>query len=288
MLAGGKSEDNRAARAPRPSHGTRFATSVCFLYARKATRQRKGSKMKKIAIWLAVLVVVAGGIATGYYFLSNLNTLVAGAIETHGSDVTETQVGVSEVDISLREGRGSIIGLRVASPAGYQAQDAFTLGDITVDIDVGSVRKDPIVIEEIRIQAPVVNAELTENGASNIEELRKRVEAYTAGSSGSGNSEDQKKIRIKKFVFEQGRVVVDASAIGIDKREITLPEVHLRDVGGPDGATPDEIAKIILTAVTKNVTSEIAGSEVDRLIKKELGDESLTDKASNLIKKIGS
>jgi hypothetical protein len=39
--------------------------------------------------------------------------------------------------------------------------------------------------------------------------------------------------------------------------------------------------------VTKKATSEIASAEIDRLIKKELGDGSLEDKASNLLKKIG-
>ena len=243
--------------------------------------------MKKLVIALVAVLVVGGGVAVGYYFLSNLNSLVAGAIEQHGSRVTDTQVGVSGVDISLREGRGSITGLRVANPDGYAAQDAFSLGNITLDIDLGSVREDPIVIDEIRVQGPVINAELNKTGSSNVDELRKRVQAYTSGSSNSGGSGDEKKIRIKKFVFEEGRVIVDATAIGIEKKEITLPEIRLENVGGSDGAPPDEIAKIIVTTVAKNVSSEIASSEIDRLIRKELGEESLTDKASSLLKKIG-
>ncbi|MEJ2719571.1 MAG: hypothetical protein P8181_00340 [bacterium] len=243
--------------------------------------------MKKLVIALAAVVLVAGGVAMGYYFLSNLNSLVAAAIETHGSEVTETQVDVSGVDISLREGRGSISGLRVASPNGFEARDAFSLGDITVDIDLGSIREDPIVIDEVRIQAPIVNVELTDRGSSNIDQLRKRVQANTSGSSGSNNSGNEKKIRIKNFVFEKGRVVVDASAMGIERQEIALPEIHLQNVGGSDGAAPDEIAKIVVTTVARNVASEIAGSEINRLIEKELGGGSLTDKASNLLKKIG-
>lgn len=243
--------------------------------------------MKKIVIALVAVLLVGGGVAVGYYFLSNLNSLVAGAIEKHGSQVTDTQVGVSGVDISLSEGRGSITGLRVANPDGYAARDVFSLGNITLDIDLGSVREDPIVIDEIRVQAPVINAELTKTGSSNIDELRKRVQAYTSGSSSSGSSKEEKKIRIEKFVFEEGLVVVDASAIGIEKKEIALPEIHLTNVGGSGGAPADEIAKIIVTTVAKNVSSEIASSEIDRLIKKKLGGESLTDKASNLLKKVG-
>lgn len=268
-------------------HGTRFAFHLRVSDVGRVPCQTKGAKMKKLVLLLAALVFVAGGAATVYYFLSNLNSLVAGAIETHGSEVTDTQVAVSGVDISLREGRGSITGLRIASPDGFAARDAFSLGDITVDIDLGSIREDPIVIDEVRISAPVINAELTKAGSSNIDELRKRVQAHTSGSSDSGSGGAEKKIRIKKFVFEEGRVVVDASAIGIEKREISLPEIHMKNVGGSNGAAPDEIAKIIVTTVAKNVTSEIASSEIDHLIKKKLGNGSLTDKAANLFKKIG-
>jgi len=247
----------------------------------------KELRVKKLVLVLVAVLLVGGGAAIGYYFLSNLNSLVAGAIKKHGSQVTETQVDVSGVDISLREGRGSIHDLRVANPDGYGAQDVFSLGNITLDIDLASVRKDPIVIDEIRVQGPQINAELSKTGSSNVDELRKRVQAYTTSSSKSGRKGNEKKIRIKKFVFEEGRVVVDASAIGIEKKEITLPQIRLANVGGSEGAAPDEIAKIIVTTVAKKVSSEIAHSEIDRLIKKELGEESLTDKASSLFKKIG-
>jgi hypothetical protein len=245
-------------------------------------------KGKLVAGGVAVVVIV---VAIGVYsLLSSINSIVARAIEKHGSEVTDTSVGVSGVDISLREGRGSIDGLRVASPDGYDARDAFTLGNISVDIDVKSVTDNPIVIDEIRITAPVVSAEFNEKGTSNIDEIRKRVQGYTAGS-GSGENEDgsgrgeQKRIRISTFVFEKGRIEVDASDLGIEKRSVDLPEIRLTNIGGANGAPPDAIAKEIVNAVTKKVTREIAGSEVEKLIKDQLG-ESLGDKAKGLFDKI--
>lgn len=239
--------------------------------------------MKKILIAAGIVIVLVG--VAALFLFSNLNSLVAGAIEKHGSEATDTRVGVSGVDISLREGRGSITGLSVESPDGFEAREAFTLGDITIDIDIKSLRDDPIIIDEIRIQAPVVNAEVTATGESNIEALRKNVQAHTAGGTERGG--EAKRIRIKRFVFEKGRIEIDASALGIEKRTLTLAEIRLNDVGGADGALPGDVAKIILTTVAKQVSSEIARSEVDQLIKKELGG-SLQDKAKELLNKIGN
>ncbi len=241
--------------------------------------------MKKALIVIAIIIVLI--VIALVLLFSNLNSLVAKAIEKHGSEVTQTSVSVSGVDISLREGRGTIKGLTVASPEGFDARDAFTLEDITLDIDIASMREEPIVIEEIRIQAPVVNAEITEKGASNIDQLRKNVQAgavKTAEAEGESGSQPTR-IRIKQFVFEKGSIEVDATALGIEKRTIVLPEIRLSDVGGVNGAPPDEIAKIILTAVAKNVASEIADSQLEGLIKDKLG-ESITDKAKGLLDKI--
>ncbi len=243
--------------------------------------------MKKL-FFIAGIVVIVLIVVAVIVLLSNLNSLVAKVIEKNGSDVTQTKVSVSGVDISIREGRGSIKGLLVASPEGFKARHAFSLDDIVVDIDIKSVRGTPIVIDEIRIRAPIVNAEITETGASNINELRNRVQAYTAGAAEEGgeSSGEAKRIRITKFVFEKGRIELDASALGLEKRTVVLPEIWLSDVGGADGAPPDQIAKVILTTVAMKVTSEIAGSELDRFVKEKLG-ESITDKAKGILDKIG-
>ena len=241
--------------------------------------------MKKVFIIIAVIVVLV--VVALVLLFSNLNSLVAGSIEKHGSEVTQTSVSVSGVDISIREGRGTIKGLTVESPEGFGARAAFSLEDITVDIDINSLREEPIVIDEIRIQAPIVSAEITKTGASNIDELRKNVQAYSSGPKGESDesSEQAKRIRIKQFVFEKGIIEVDPSALGLEERTIPLPEIRLNDVGGANGAPPDEIAKIILAAVARNVASEIANSELQGLIKDKLGG-SIKDKAKGLLDKL--
>ncbi len=241
--------------------------------------------MKKALIVIAVIVVLV--VVALVFLFSNLNSLVAGAIEKHGSEVTQTGVNVSGVDISIREGSGTIKGLTIESPEGFEARTAFSLEDITLDIDINSLREEPIVIDEIRIQAPIVSAEITKTGASNIDEIRKNVQVYSSGpkEKGDESSGQAKRIRIKQFVFEKGSIEVDPSALGLEERTIPMPEIRLNDVGGAKGAPPDEIAKIIIAAVARNVASEIADSELQGLIKDKLGG-SIKDKAEGLLDKL--
>jgi hypothetical protein len=246
-----------------------------------------GVFMKKVWLGIAValVVVVVGGV---FYFLSNLNSIVAKIIEDEGSQVVATDVAVSGVDISLREGRGTIAGLSVASPDGFETSHAFTLGEITVDLDLDSVREDPIVIEEIRVRAPVVNAELLQTGSSNIGELQKNVQQYAASLGEGGQpSDDVKRIRIKRFVFEKGRIEVNASALGLEERSLDLPAIQLDDIGGAEGALPDAIAQAVLGALTRKATAEIARAEIQNKVK-DLVTDKAEEKARDLLDKIGN
>lgn len=244
--------------------------------------------MKKFWIGaVAVLVLVCiGGI---FYFLSNLNSIIAQVLEEQGSHVVATDVSVSGVDISLREGRGTIAGLSVASPDGFDTRHAFTLNEITVDIDLKSIREDPIVIDEIRVLAPVVNAEFLQTGSSNIGELQKNVQQYTASFGGGGEqkNDDLTRIRIKQFIFEKGRIEVDASALGLGKRSLDLPAIRLDDIGGAEGARPDAIAQAVLGALTRKATAEITRAEIDKKVRDRVTDE-VEGEVKGLLDKIGN
>lgn len=242
--------------------------------------------MKKVLIIAVIIIVVVA--AAIIFLVSNLDSLVAKMIEKHGSEATGTSVAVSGVEISLREGRGSIRGLEIANPEGFSPQKAFSLDDITLDIDIESLRGEPVVIEEIRVKAPVVFAEITKTGSSNIDQLRKNVQENARGGTeeGDGTESEAKRLRIKKFVFEEGEIRIDGSALGIKERIVKLPEIRMNDIGGEKGATPNEIAVIVLRSVASEAASSVARSGVDELIKEKLGG-SVKEKAKDLIKKIG-
>ncbi|MDH3311484.1 MAG: hypothetical protein OEM95_12535, partial [Gammaproteobacteria bacterium] len=74
--------------------------------------------MKKI-ILIFVLVLVAAIGAGLYYLFTNLDAIVKAAIEKAGSQTTQTAVRVDSVKIVLSEAAGTIKGLSIANPKGF-------------------------------------------------------------------------------------------------------------------------------------------------------------------------
>ncbi|HEX5132156.1 MAG TPA: AsmA family protein [Candidatus Krumholzibacteria bacterium] len=198
------------------------------------------------------VVLLLGIVGIGVYLYNNINPIVKSAIEKNGSAILGTDVSVGSVSISLKSGRGTIRDIRVKNPEGFDSGDVFTLDEITVDIHVASLNKDPIVIDEIRIAAPNANVVLDEQGRSNIAVIKAAADRYQAASAkhpaGKQDAGYEKRFRIEKFSFEEGHVTADATALGKGTIEATLPPLHLTEVGGPAGDAPDAIGKTVTRA----------------------------------------
>jgi hypothetical protein len=225
--------------------------------------------MKRVLI-IVVAVLIVGIIGIGVFLYNNINPIVKSAIEKNGSAIFGTDVSVGSVDISLKSGRGTIRGVKVKNPDGFDG-DAFTLGEIAVDIEVGSLNKDPIVIDEIRIAAPEVNVILNEMGQSNIAAIKSAADRYQASSAKRPAARQdggyEKRFRVEKFTFEEGHVAADASALGQETIQRILPPLRLTDVGGQAGDTPDGIGKTVsrafLSAIMGAVGQELRARAIN-------------------------
>jgi hypothetical protein len=236
--------------------------------------------VKRVILTLGILVVVVAA-AVGYYVFSSLDSLVKDAIETYGSEMTGTAVRVGSVSISLSDGRGSVRGLRVANPEGFASGDAFSLGEITLALDIASLTQEPLVVSEVLIDGPVANVVVSPTGRTNFDAIRKNVERYggSSGSSkgGAGSDGDAASeapppmLRIQKFTFDNGSVQADARAVGGKELTRDLPPLSLRDLGGRSGKPADEIGQIVLEAYTKTIVRSVAAGQAERVIDEKLG-----------------
>ncbi len=220
--------------------------------------------MKKIAIGLAVLVILLG--AGGLYFYSSLDNIIKGVVEKYGSLATASKVTLDSVKLELTSGNGSLYGLTVTNPVGFSSNKALYLGLVSVTVDVASVRGNgPIVIREIIIDKPQVGYELLNDGTSNLSTIQKNTQTYAnslqanvAGSKDkpsaqevASGSQPPRKIIIDNLVIRNGQVSISQEMLQGKQLSTDLPEIHLTDIGKDrGGATAGQVAEQILGSIT--------------------------------------
>jgi hypothetical protein len=224
-------------------------------------------KLKPIVLGLAAVVVIGVGYGA-YYLLSNLDSIVKSAIEQYGSEITGTRVRVGSVKISLTEGRGTIRGLRVGNPSGFSNDDAFSLGEITLDLDSGSITKSPIVIETLTIAAPQVRYEMTANAKSNVDAILANVKKYQGSSGGQPAAEESGgeplKLKVQKFTFQDGKVDVDVTALAETEKDtsVALPALTMKNLGGETGGPPGDIGAEVMRKYSEKIVAAVAKQQL--------------------------
>lgn len=247
---------------------------------------------KKILGALLVLVLVVAGIA--WYLLSNIDGIVKGAIEKYGSEIAGVPVSVGEVSIALREGTGSIRNLTIGNPPGFKGKPVFELGDVTLGIDLNSLGKQPTVISQVLIESPKVNVVANAKGQTNIDAIKKNIDSHSTAEpkegtkapdkTGPGADKAQPLLRIDKFTFAGAELSADLTAAGDKEYKRDIPALHLENLGGTDGGTPEQIAQQMMQGVTDMVVREVATAGVNSLIDRHL-DGGAADAAKGAVKK---
>jgi hypothetical protein len=231
--------------------------------------------MKKTILIIVGIVVLALAIIF-WRVLANLDSIVAGIIENTGTKVLKTEVTVSCVSIDLRNGKAGIAGLSVANPPGYSKANVFELNGIEVKLNLGSIGKDVLVIDSIRVDNPRVVFEGDEQGGSNMQTLLDNIDS-TPSEGNSGEKGEATKMIIEQFEFSGGQVKASTALKPGEVVDIELPAIRMSGIGKAEGGvTADVVAKQISTKLVKTVISEAAKQSISKVIEKK--SKSLLDK----------
>ena len=228
--------------------------------------------MTRTRKFLVILASAGLLLAAGLTFLwTNLDGIVKNAIERYGSQATGTSVRVDRVSIRPAQGKGAIEGLTVANPPGYSASHILSLGGISVRIAPRTIASNVVVIDDIRIAAPLVVYEMNETGVANVDVLKKNLAAGQPARTGDrGGKGVEKRLRIKRLVIENAQTEIRISALGGKPRTVALSRIEMTDVGGKNGAPPDEVAKQIVSAILAEVSTEVGKAGAEKLLEKGL------------------
>lgn len=242
--------------------------------------------IKKIALAVAVVVIAIAGAA--YYFASNLDSIVKAVVERYGSEATQSSVTLKSVSLKPTAGSGELSGLAVKNPKGFSSNDAISLGDIKVAIDISTIQSNTIVIKDVTILQPMVNYEYASAGG-NLETLQKNVQSYAAKFSGgktepdrsagnadqSASKQPEKKIIIENLTIRDGNVSIAHQALQGRTLSAGLPTIQMKDIGkSTGGATPAEVADRVIGSISAQA-SRVATSELQKqagdLLKNQAG-----------------
>ncbi|MCX6902297.1 MAG: hypothetical protein NTW03_02210 [Verrucomicrobia bacterium] len=244
--------------------------------------------MKKIAgilIVLALLLVVA--LVTVAFFLGSI---VKKGLETVGPKVAQVEVKLDAANISLFSGHGQLKGFLLGNPPGFDSPSAIKVGDITLEVQPGSVFSDKIVVRTLHVLAP----EITLHGLTgdNLKKILDNIQTSSGGASTnrapSAKKADkaEKKLQVDDLLIQSGKVLVVLPMVG--KATVSLPDIHLTDLGkGPAGLTPAELSSKIVDAIYRAAIAAAAdvrkgALDVGKPVGKQL--DKATQKLGNLFK----
>jgi hypothetical protein len=202
--------------------------------------------IKKTLISVVFLLLLAGG---GLFFY--LDSIVKSGIEVVGSNLLGTVVTVDSVSLSPLSGQGSISGLRVENPEGFESQYAFELDSVLVSIDVNSVFTDAAEIESIVIMQPVITYE-TKIASDNIRTLLDNLDEGDAPSSDPETEDDSaQQIIIREFRMVGSQLNFVSALVSAP---ITLADIEIRDIGAEGGsASAANAVRVVLQELVASI-----------------------------------
>lgn len=201
--------------------------------------------IKKLFKWLFILILVLCLAVVGIYMYAG--EIVKFSVEKFLPEVTQTNVQLNRVELSLLKGHVGIYGLNIANPQGYGSDDAFSLKQISVSFDPKSVLTDKIIINQILIDGTHVSAEATyQNGkiTSNLTQIQQNVESYLNkfnASSGQKTAESKPQPQTESTTQGAGKQVVirdlqinnSELTVGVMKQVVStaLPDIRKKNIG---------------------------------------------------------
>ena len=204
-----------------------------------------------------VLLVIALVLVTVF-----LDRIIKTGVETVGPRVAKVEIRLGGVSQSLFSGKGELKNLFVGNPEGFKTESAIKVGAVRVGLQPASVFSPKIVIDSISVEAPEITLEgLGKN--SNLNKILANIEEFTGGGKAPAGDKSApqpgKKIQVNEFVIQGGKVNLAIPGLGGKSATVPLPDIRLADLGtGPEGITPAELSKRVISAIYEKATSATA------------------------------
>lgn len=256
--------------------------------------------MKKLLVVLLIVLIVISGL---FVFLKdNLDEIVREIIVTSISEATQTNVSLAQVKLNLKEGVGVLNNYQQGNPEGFQTKYAFRFDQAELDIDVGSILDDVVIIERVFINHANILYEFND-GKTNFVELKKNLDKNLKKKnsdkenkpigeqdkiSSQSKTQQSKKIIIRSFEMINTEVEAAMPFASSQTLSVQLPTIKLNNIGAKEnGLLADELMRVFVDSMEKDLKRAINFKNLVHDLEKDLK-EQIDQEAEKAIKKIES
>jgi hypothetical protein len=226
-------------------------------------------RLIKLLVATAALAIVAA-----FLLVLIVDRAAKAAIERGGTYALGVTTTLDEASIGLVDGRFALESLEVANPKGFDAPQFVRLGHGELELSLGTLWSDRVEASTLALRDVALSIE-RKDGKANYDEILKSLERF--GSSGGGEAPPPKEPQapgksfvIHDVVLENVTAQIQLVPIGgeLTKTTVTIPRVHLKNVGN-DGLSLSELVASILDGALRAVI-EAGGKDLPKELLKDL------------------
>ena len=230
------------------------------------------SKKKRVLLIVIAIVVLVPLIA-GIILLFSLGAIVKAGFETAGPRLLGVETKLSAADIGVFSGVIDLHGLVVGNPAGFEATEFVTAQRIKVSADIGAIFHKEIHVREIILDVPEFSFEY-KPGKSNVGAIMERLEKDKEPTpTGETDKEQKEPMRLRIDLVKISNAKIHVWIAGEKIVSLTLPEVEVRNINGPDGkgVSPKEAVANIMASIRGPAESLIQSNPATRAAAELIG-----------------
>lgn len=194
----------------------------------------------------------------------SVDGLVKSGIEENGTALFQTEVSVSDVEISLFDGSGTIHGFVVHNPDKFTDEPAITIQEVSLKVNLRSLFSNKIVIANMQVISPQLYFEQKGFGA-NLKTLNDNMGL-------ASNSSSDKNLVIEHLLVEYGQVKVSTEIDRKRTAKASIPKFELDGIGGAGSNTVKQSIREIMTPLLERAITEAIKNGVKEQLKNKVND----------------
>jgi hypothetical protein len=197
----------------------------------------------------ALVLVLLLALALGALWW-RMDALAEQVIERGASEALGVRTEVHGLLLHPLAGRLSLRGLEIANPPGWEGS-FLVVDEAAAHLDIATLRSDVVEVEEVTLRGVALTLEETAAG-SNYD----AIVANLDGGGGEAGAEGPA-LRVRDLWVRD--VSAELRLVGAPPLTLALPEIHLRELGGPHGAGTGVITAEVVRAVLTTVATRVPG-----------------------------